>query len=133
MRSLPRNFRCSSVTHLLRELARGGFDDGRHGVRLTGAECHGVRGDVCGLDANEVLPLARAEVGHGARLVGPRVPDNGGQGVLFCDGRAALLPWVEQFQGAGRVQVDPVRLGGEADIAGLRFLGAPVGLVDEAS
>jgi hypothetical protein len=103
----------------------------RHLVFVIRGEPHLVVGDIPGLDADHAAPRRVAEIDHGGRFLGPRVPHYCRRGGVLFDDDAAVPPTI--FNGASprRIEVDPVGLCRDGDERlGLRLAPRRFGLVD---
>ena len=102
-----------------------------HLVFAVGGEPQLVVGDIPCLDANHAAPGRVAEIGHGGRLFGPRVPHHARPGADFLNDDAAASPAIFEDAPRWRIEVDPVGLRPDGDERSSLWL-APsrFGLVD---
>jgi hypothetical protein len=102
-----------------------------HLVFAVGGEPQLVVGDIPCLDANHAAPGRVAEIGHGGRLFGPRVPHHARPGADFFNDDAAAPPAIFEDAPRWRIEVDPVGLRPDGDErASLRLAPFRFGLVD---
>jgi hypothetical protein len=104
---------------------------GFHGVVVAWGEGEGVGAYVGGFDADHGEPAGGAEVGKGGGEGGPGIPDDGGVGLGFVYGDAALEDGVVDVYGDDGVEVGAIGFSGELEERiGLALLLEVVGFVE---
>src|SRR3974390_1182267 len=103
-----------------------------HGVAFAGTKMHVGCANIGGFNAEEFLPLSGTEVAHGGGLVGPRVPDDCGSGILLANRYRAAEDRIDQVEVVLGIEVNAIRFGGDANVAGLGLFGEVIDLVDVA-
>src|SRR5580698_2846616 len=97
---------------------------------LTRPERYGRAENVAGFDACELSPLIVAQIGERSRALLPRIPDNGGCGVLLLCADGATKGWIDQLRSAVGVEVRIVGGCIEDHIAGLKLLAIGIGIIE---
>ena len=97
------------------------MDDCFHAMLLTGGDLDCKCRHVAGLDTDHLGPFPVPQIGHGPRLLHPRIPYDRRKGVFFGNEKAPVKGLVFHLDHIASIQVNPIGLRPNDERTGPKF------------